>query len=121
MLDHRRFLFDGLFSLHGFGSRKDGIKIFRRAYFAAAVVWITGLIRGQPKQMWEEIGWASKALPAAGGMSVEICVLSVVSASCVCLCLHLELPVFFGLLDVFVQAVALRECRQNAAIVCRAV
>ena len=71
--------------------------------------------------MWEEVGWASKALPAAGGMAVEICVLSVIATSGVCLCLHFELSVFFGLLDVFVQAVTLGEGRENAAVVCCAV
>lgn len=71
--------------------------------------------------MGEEVCWASKALPAAGGMAVEICVLSIVATSSVCFCLDFELPVFFGLLDMLVQAVAFGEGYENAAVVCCAV
>ena len=64
--------------------------------------------------MWEELDGAPEALSRALGVSVEVCILSVVSAAGVVLdCLGLA--VRLGL-DVFVQLVVLGELPQNALL-----
>lgn len=70
--------------------------------------------------MWEEIGGASKALSSASRVAIEVGILSVITTSCMCLCLHLSLSILLGLLDMFVEAVTLRERDEDAATVWKA-
>lgn len=70
--------------------------------------------------MWKEIGGASKALSSASRVTIEVGILSVITTSCMRLCLHLSLSILLGFLDVFVEAVAFRECYEDAATVWKA-
>lgn len=65
--------------------------------------------------MWEKVRRAPEALPSAGGMAVEVCVLAVVASASMSLVLDLCLAILLGLLDMLVEPVIFRKCGENVA------
>lgn len=70
--------------------------------------------------MREKVRWASVSLLSSRGVAVQVGVLSVITASSMCLGLNLGLSILLSLLDVLVEAVALWEGDEDAAIICQA-
>jgi hypothetical protein len=90
-----------------------------RAHLARAVGHVAILIGAQPQEMGEELDRAPEALLGTLGVSIEVCILSIVAAARMVLD-RLQLSVCLGL-DVLVEDVVFRQLPQNALLplVCR--